>query len=276
MATAEEILLAEATEDTIVIDSDLRTINIPSTIKLLGVESDKDVKRLYFRMPATYGEVDLSSFDIRINYLNAKTKGDVYPVTDKAVADGNITFSWLVGKFALQYKGSVKFIVCLREMDEEGVVQRELNTSPAYLDVLEGLETTAQIAQDYPDIIEMVLKKLDEVEGMTEEQVTQLIKDYLEENPVQGPAGEDGVSVTHSWNGTTLTITSSSGTDSVDLKGDTGETGPAGADGQNGAAGKSAYAYAREGGYTGTEADFASIMAKLATIQVYNGEKEEI
>ena len=36
-------------------------------------------------------------------------------------------------------------------------------------------------------------------------------------------AGDDGVSCTHSWNGTTLTITSASGTSSADLKGDTGE-----------------------------------------------------
>jgi hypothetical protein len=53
---------------------------------------------------------------------------------------------------------------------------------------------------------------------------------------------KDGVSATHSWTGTTLTITSASGTSSADLKGE---------------AGKSAYGYAKEGGYAGTEAEFA-------------------
>lgn len=57
--------------------------------------------------------------------------------------------------------------------------------------------------------------------------------------------GKDGVSTTHRWNGTTLTITSASGTSSVDLKGekgdsikgdkgdqgDKGDTGSAGSDG---------------------------------------------
>lgn len=47
----------------------------------------------------------------------------------------------------------------------------------------------------------------------------------------RGPAGADGVSATHSWAGTTLTVTSASGTSSADLKGDTGARGPAGADG---------------------------------------------
>jgi hypothetical protein len=44
----------------------------------------------------------------------------------------------------------------------------------------------------------------------------------------RGKNGEDGVSVTHSWNGTRLTISSASGTSSVDLKGETGADGQPG------------------------------------------------
>ena len=40
----------------------------------------------------------------------------------------------------------------------------------------------------------------------------------------QGPKGENGISATHSWNGTTLTVTSASGTSSADLKGADGHT----------------------------------------------------
>lgn len=40
-----------------------------------------------------------------------------------------------------------------------------------------------------------------------------------------GKPGKDGISATHSWNGTVLTITSASGTSSADLKGDTGAAG---------------------------------------------------
>lgn len=58
--------------------------------------------------------------------------------------------------------------------------------------------------------------------------------------PSQGPKGEDGqdgedgkdgVSVTHSWDGTILTITSASGTSSSDLKGERGQDGKDGQDG---------------------------------------------
>lgn len=59
----------------------------------------------------------------------------------------------------------------------------------------------------------------------------------------RGETGADGVSVTHSWDGTTLTVSSASGTTSADLKGekgdkgdkgDTGETGPEGPQGPAG------------------------------------------
>lgn len=52
-----------------------------------------------------------------------------------------------------------------------------------------------------------------------------------------GDDGKNGVSVTHSWNNTILTITSASGTSSTDLKGDKGDiglTGPQGIKGEKG------------------------------------------
>ena len=49
--------------------------------------------------------------------------------------------------------------------------------------------------------------------------------------------GADGVSATHIWNGTTLTITSASGTSSANLKGDKGDTGAQGEKGADGAKG---------------------------------------
>ena len=49
-----------------------------------------------------------------------------------------------------------------------------------------------------------------------------------------GAAGKDGVSVTHSFNDTVLTVTSASGTSSADLKGEKGEKGDPGEKGEQG------------------------------------------
>ena len=46
------------------------------------------------------------------------------------------------------------------------------------------------------------------------------------------------------------------------LKGDKGDTGPQGPKGEKGDTGKSAYQYAQDGGYTGTETEFAEKLAQ--------------
>lgn len=79
-----------------------------------------------------------------------------------------------------------------------------------------------------------------------------------------GPAGANGVSATHSWNGTTLTVTSASGTSSANLKGDkgdkgdTGSQGPKGDKGDTGATGTAGYTPVRGTDYW-TAADIAEI-----------------
>lgn len=76
-------------------------------------------------------------------------------------------------------------------------------------------------------------------------------------------SAEDGgtniVTVTKT-DGTTSTFKFKNGSKGSD--GVPGAQGPAGADGQPGADGKSAYQYAQDGGYTGTEAEFAAKMAE--------------
>ena len=184
MATADEILSQLATEEdkVLVINNDLRTIAIPQTVKMLGVESDEEVLRLHFRMPKVYGETDLSEFVIRINYINAKGSGDIYTVSDASVVDDAIIFSWLISRNATAYKGSVRFIVCLKLYDDAGVLIKEYNTTVASLPVLEGLEIENVIIDQNPTIIEDILLRLSELEnGDTG------VKDYdlLENKPIK-------------------------------------------------------------------------------------------
>lgn len=62
--------------------------------------------------------------------------------------------------------------------------------------------------------------------------------DYFDgEQGPQGEKGADGISATHTWNGTTLTITSASGISSANLKGEKGDKGEQGIQGEKGADG---------------------------------------
>ena len=93
--------------DYIVINDDLRTMQIPASITLLGVESDDDVNKIPFQMPKEYCGFDLSTFEARINYMNANGEGDIYIIDDLEI-DGDdpslMNFTWLVGRNACAYK----------------------------------------------------------------------------------------------------------------------------------------------------------------------------
>ena len=59
---------------------------------------------------------------------------------------------------------------------------------------------------------------------------------YLEDRfiDLENKVGKDGISATHEWNGTVLTVTSASGTSSADLKGEKGDRGEQGPQGVKG------------------------------------------
>ena len=186
MATADEFLASMSTDDdfTLVIDNYLRTIRIPKTITNLGVESDDDVLRLNFKMPRYLDDTDLSTFTIRINYMNAQGEGDVYTVSDKFVGENYITFSWLVGPTATAYKGDTKFNVCMKTMNGDGYIEKEYNTTIVTLPVLEGLEVDEQVVAMYTDILEQWRNELFGI-GDTEEATIKNASQKEQENIAQ-------------------------------------------------------------------------------------------
>lgn len=178
--TKSAVVAETQTEDICVIDSDLRIIDIPEQFKVLGVESDKDVRAMQFRIPKTYKGTDLAAFTISVNYQNARGMKDRYIVTDKKVSGDQIEFSWTVGKTATVYRGDTRFIVCMRLIGSDGVIKKEFNTTLATMTVLEGLEVDDPvIEQEEKDIIAQLLQIVDDkskeaVQAVTEEGTKQI------------------------------------------------------------------------------------------------------
>ena len=83
-----------------------------------------------------------------------------------------------------------------------------------------------------------------------------------ESGDFKGEKGDDGVSATHSWSGTTLTITSASGTSSADLKGEKGDQGIQGEQGIQGVQG--------EQGLKGDKGDPFSISKVYTSVNAMN------
>lgn len=183
MATIDELLASGGETAKLTVNLASRKIVVPPGIKNIGVESDDDVMCLPFSIPRYFGDVDLSEFDIRINYKNARGEGDVYLVNEFATTDaGMIEFEWIVGRYAVAYEGEVIFSVCLKKMDENSIVVKEFNTTICSLSVLKGLETDGAIIQENPDLInQMIDQASKEASGYLEDVVNANMNQALDE-----------------------------------------------------------------------------------------------
>lgn len=166
MSTKEDVNLLSEESDICTIDAKTRVIFVPSTIVVGGVQSDKNAERIKFSCPKIVGDnLDLSKFSVRINFENVSSVDfnvsikDQYICDDVAVDGENVTFSWLIGRNAARYMGTVRFIVCAVKTDSDSNISVEWNTTIAEVPVLEGIEIDQpQIGQEEKDVINQLLE----------------------------------------------------------------------------------------------------------------------
>ena len=237
MSTIDEVLAAAEVVDAVcVIDGETRIISVPAEYKELGVESDEKVTRVKFQCPKIVGDnIDLTEYNLYINYRNADNKLNSYLVEDVTVTGDTINFSWLLSRHVTESPGTINYIVCAKKSDDTGVIN-EWNTKVATGIVGIGLEATEEIEEQNIDAIEQILRSIVDLENK------------IDGGGSVGRGGYYTPSVDADGN---LTWTPSK----ADM--------PA-VDGANvkGPQGKSAYQYAQDGGYTGTETEFAAKLAQ--------------
>ena len=136
----------ETVNNTFVIDKHLRTIAVPESF-ILGVYNDKNTQVVPFEMPRYYNDIDLATYSIRVNFMNAHGDGDIYLVMSRQIGADSITFDWVVNRTAYTYAGDVYFVVCLIKTDGNGIVTTEFNTTRTKVRVLEGLEVDNPIPE---------------------------------------------------------------------------------------------------------------------------------
>lgn len=166
MSAKEDVNLLSEESDICTIDAKTRVIFVPSTIVVGGVQSDKNAERIKFSCPKIVGDnLDLSKFSVRINFENVSSVDsnvsikDQYICDDVAVDGENVTFSWLIGRNAARYMGTVRFIVCAVKTDSDSNISVEWNTAIAEVPVLEGIEIDQpQIGEQEKDIINQLLE----------------------------------------------------------------------------------------------------------------------
>lgn len=164
MQTIDEIFAAMPAEaaavdyEYLVIDPVARTITVPDSEKVFGVESDGNAARKHFLCPRYVGDnLDLAGMFLAVNFRNANGEEEGYLVDDVAVQGEYVTFSWELWPKVTAYKGPVQFAVCADLPNTAEKKRPDWNTTLAEGDVLEGLD---------PD--------RGDVEGETSDAMTQL------------------------------------------------------------------------------------------------------
>lgn len=151
------------------IDSNTREIIFLDNSECFGVEFDKNTQRIEFSCPKIVGDnLDLTKCTCRINYMNAKGFRDSYLIDDILVDGDNITFTWALKSKVTAGRGVCLFIFCARQVTETGVIEKEWNTTIAKASIKRGLETNSHIEEEYSDILESILLKINSVSLTTD------------------------------------------------------------------------------------------------------------
>ena len=159
MPTLDELLNTSNEVATCTVNPDTREIIVPEKYKILGVFSDEKVTKIPFTCPKVVGNnVDLTEYNLYINYQNSIGRHNAYLVDDVAVSGDNITFSWLLSRDVTLSSGVVKYSICAKKLNGDSI-SNEWNTTIANGVVIQGLEATQAIVEENPDIIEAILSK---------------------------------------------------------------------------------------------------------------------
>lgn len=243
------------TEEHIVVGPD-RVIKVPESLKRIAVQHDHNMETVTFDCPRYWDGIDMSAMKVLINYVRADGKLGSYKAENVTVDESDNTimhFTWTITRNVSDEDGSIAFLVCTRKTDSEGNEENHWSTElNKDLYVSPGLDCHESIAEMYPDVITYILERLGSGTGGTGEAGVG-IKSIKQTKTSTESGGENIVTFTLTDN-TTYTASI-----------------------RNGAKGKSAYEYAKEGGYTGTEDEFKTkLSAEWATKEEFTDLSEQI
>lgn len=150
-----------------VIDPVTRTISNQDSKKLMLIRGDHKSERFTFQVPRYIEGHDMSLCNVvRVHYINTNTKtrsviADVYEPTDMCVQAGNIvTFSWLIGRSATTFAGTLAFSIefqCVIGNVIEYSWHTGVNNTIAISD---GINNAEVLNEEYSDILTIWWERL--------------------------------------------------------------------------------------------------------------------
>lgn len=177
-----------------------RFITVPDELKRIAVQHDHNMRTVTFDCPRYYDGRDMSGMKVYVNIEGPRGAKGSYPTDNLRVNshDGNVMhFDWTITREMTPVDGNLEFLVCIRQVDEEGNESNHWNTElNDEMYISKGLEADEVILNTYPDIITKLQEQVEAVEYIaTPEYMTELVNTWMTENAVeavQGPQGEKG------------------------------------------------------------------------------------
>lgn len=159
----------DTAEPHIVIHAD-RTIEVPDELKHIAVQYDHNIETVTFDCPKYWDDKDLSLMNVYINYrtpdgkMGMATAGNVKTDTSD---DSMMHFTWTIDKYVTQVVGYISFLVCAKSktVDEDGEATTHWNSELCENEmyVSEGLEGESHAIETYPEIINNLLSRMEDV-----------------------------------------------------------------------------------------------------------------
>ena len=124
------------------IDANSRKINVDATpfkANGLSVQGDHLAETVFFKIDRYYDTMDLMNTDIYINWkMGSASAKDICSIKSDAIIPGYVVFAWPIHEAITAKNGSLQFSISL-EIEQEGKNSYSLNTTPATLNIKEGL-----------------------------------------------------------------------------------------------------------------------------------------
>ena len=201
----------------------------PATEQFCGTQGDHRVTQLnYELMSELYDGVESAKGDGKAMYRFDVHDGEggIWQSEPKELAK-NVQI--VLEERHTRHGGKITVYLVITVLSEENQTEMELYSFPCVLRLKNRPDGEYQDGESYESVSALVTKA-----GSYATEAREFANEVVEKLKNGEFDGKDGISVTHSFDGTVLKMTSASGTTMVDLKGEKGEQGPKGDKGESG------------------------------------------
>lgn len=164
--TPSLMMLVPETEPVIEIDSDLRKITVPEELYNASVCGDHFAETLYFVCPRYFDGKDLSQHRCIIKCINAGNEYYEFDAVDMTQNDETLHFGWELNNRATSYSGIIKFSVQFETIND--TVQYQWQTTPAYLNILDGLSIETTITEKDTALFREITSKIQSLQNQVD------------------------------------------------------------------------------------------------------------